>query len=299
MLRSMYSAISGMQAFETKLDVIGNNIANVNTTGFKAGRTDFNDVLSQTVSGGSAPSVTSGRGGTNPQQIGLGVKIAAIETLFTQGADQTTGNPTDLAINGAGLFVVSPNPAQGASATLLYARAGDFTIDSAGNLVLPNGMVAMGVPPSSSGSGPTPPPYTTLTAINVAPSSVSTSPNYNVSPNPDVQIGPDGGVSVTTNTGARKVIAYLSLATVSNPGGMQKVGDSLFQVSNNSGAATYTTPGVNNSGILQSGALEMSNVDLTREFTEMIVAQRGFDANSKMIGTDNAILQDIVNLKNA
>jgi len=292
MLRSMYSAISGMQAFETKLDVVGNNIANVNTTGFKAGRADFNDVLSQTMSGGSSPNVTTGGGGTNPQQIGLGVKTAAIETLFTQGADQTTGNPTDLSINGAGLFVVSPNPSSTSPApTLYYARAGDFTVDSAGNLVLPDGMVAMGVKPTASGTAPVPPFATTsLVPINVV--------GTGISDNPDVQIGPDGGVSVTTTTGARSVIAYVSLASVSNPGGMQKMGDSLYQVSNNSGTATYTTPGVNNAGSLQSGALEMSNVDLTREFTEMIVAQRGFDANSKMIGTDNAILQDIVNLKN-
>jgi flagellar hook protein FlgE len=301
-LRSMYSAISGMQGFQTKLDVIGNNIANVNTTGFKTGRVDFSDVLSQTMSGGSAPNAVTGLGGTNPKQVGLGVKVADIQTLFTQGADQTTGIPTDLALNGNGLFVVSPNPAS-ANPTLYYTRAGDFTVDKSGNLVLPNGQVAMGVLPQGNAANGAPPAAPlaagSLRPVNINAMAGALTPAVTLSSSPDVQIGADGSVSVTDNAGNRQIIGYLALAVFPNSGGLNKVGDTEFAVSSNSGNPTYVTPGQQNSATILSGALEMSNVDLTREFTEMIVAQRGFDANSKVIGTANAILQDVVNLKNS
>ncbi|MCL6442025.1 MAG: flagellar hook-basal body complex protein [Alicyclobacillus sp.] len=308
MLRSMYSAVSGMQGFQTQLDVIGNNIANVETVGFKAGRVDFADVLSQTMSGGSAPgTVTVGgvsqpMGGTNPQQIGLGVKVAAIDTLFTQGATQTTGVNTDLAINGDGLFVVTRDGGQ----TYNYTRAGDFSVDANGNLVLPNGAVAMGYKSAAPSAkiDATPGADKNLQPVNLK--------NFlpTVSASPDLQIGPDGSLTVTDNTGTRQLIGYLVLATPPNPAGMERVGDNLFAVSPDSGVPTvpgaanttttyFQTPEQNNSGYLQSGALEMSNVDLTTEFTNMIVAQRAFDATSHVIGTDNAILNDIVNLKNS
>lgn len=297
MLRSMYSAISGMQSFETMLDVVGNNIANVDTYGFKSGRADFSDILSQTVTGGSAP-VTGVAGGTNPKQVGLGVNVAAIETLFTPGADQTTGNPTDLAIDGGGLFVVSQNGTT--TDPLLLTRAGDFTVDSAGNVVLPSGAIAMGFDANNTPVGGSTTSNTTLKAVNLSAMATATlPPGTTLANSPDLQLGQDGSVNVTDSNGNRQVIGYLALANVSNPGGMDKVGDSLFQTSANSGAPTYLMPGTNNSGTLRAGALEMSNVDLTTEFAAMIVAQRGFDANSHMIGTDNAVLNDIVNLKNS
>jgi flagellar hook protein FlgE len=349
MLRSLYSAISGMQAFNTKLDVIGNNIANVNTTGFKAGRVDFSDTLSQTMAGASAPTATMG--GTNPQQVGLGVHVAAIQTLFTQGANQSTGVPTDVMLQGAGLFVVSPD---GGTHTYL-TREGDFTVDAADNLVLPNGAVARGfdyvnvagaagAPSTSKLDTANPNLYTmnvgtmlddyvksldktqdstggvygtpaTITPTHV--DSIGYTPaggaaavrTFQIPSQPDVQIGSDGTVSVTVNvtdtvgavsTTSTQSIALgkLAVATVNNPGGLDKQGNSMYTVSANSGPVSYQVAGTGNAGAIASGYVEMSNVDLTREFTEMIVAQRGFDANSKMIGTDNAILQDIVNLKN-
>ncbi|MBX5436054.1 MAG: flagellar hook-basal body complex protein [Alicyclobacillaceae bacterium] len=319
MLRCMYSAISGMQAFETKLDVVGNNIANVNTTGFKSSRADFGDMLSQTLSASSSPVAQAGAnpytiGGVNPSQVGLGVKVAAVQTLFTQGADQPTGNPTDLAVNGQGLFAVTRDGGQ----TVLLTRAGDFTVDENNNLVLPDGSIALGFDATStlSGSGgnvnglsngSTANPGQ-LVEVNLTKMltnyNTTKATNYALSANPDVQISQDGSISVVvvdpaTNNALRLTIGHLALATVSNPSGLERVGDNLFTVSNNSGPPTYQTPGWNESGTLMSGALEMSNVDLTREFTEMIVAQRGFDANSHVIGTANAILNDIVNLKNS
>jgi flagellar hook protein FlgE len=283
MLRSMDSAISGMQAFQTDLDVVGNNIANVNTVGYKSARTDFADIFSQTMSGATPSSATSG--GINAQQVGLGTKVAAINNLFTQGASQTTGVATDLDLNGQGMFCVSPDP--GASPTLCYTRAGDFTVDASGNLVLPNGMVAMGYGGATTSGTPS-------TPINIK--TLATGATYPA--NPQVTIGQDGSVNAIDTSGASHVIGHLAIATFSNYGGLQKLGDSVWQQSANSGSPTYQVADGNNISV-QSGALEMSNVDLTKEFAEMIVAQNAFAANSKMIGTDNQILQTLVNMKNS
>jgi flagellar hook protein FlgE len=295
MLRSMDSAISGMQAFQTDLDVVGNNIANVNTVGYKSARTDFADIFSQTMSGATQSSgASSYKGGINAEQVGLGTKVAAIDNLFTQGASQTTGVATDLDLNGQGMFCVSPNP--GASQTTCYTRAGDFTVDASGNLVLPNGMIAVGYLP---GGQPTSPSTTTKPnqAMNIPylVSQVSGSPAFPA--NPQVSIGQDGSVNAIDSNGTSHVLGYIGIATFSNYGGLQKLGDSVWQQSANSGTPTYQVADGNNISV-QSGALEMSNVDLTKEFSEMIVAQNAFAANSKMIGTDNAILQALVNMKN-
>jgi flagellar hook protein FlgE len=300
MLRSMYAAVSGMQAFETKLDVIGNNIANVNTTGFKASRVDFSDMLSQLLAGASAPAA-GGPAGINPKQVGLGVQVAATPLLFTQGADQATGNPLDCAIDGAGLFIVSPD---GTTSHLYYTRAGNFSLDADGNLTL-NGQYVMGIDTSQKL------PWNSTQASNLTPINLGQLlKTYNTnngttislpSGAPDLQIGADGSLNVMGDDGARHTVGWIALALFPNPAGLEKVGGNLYEVTANSGTPQYSSPGntTTNAGSLSPGMLEMSNVDLTREFTEMIVAQRGFDANSKVIGTDNAILNDIVNLKNS
>ncbi|NLM14015.1 MAG: flagellar hook protein FlgE [Epulopiscium sp.] len=140
MMRSMFSGISGLRIHQTKMDVIGNNIANVNTTAFKAGRVTFNEVFSQTLQGASGASAQTGRGGRNPMQIGLGANIASIDTLMTTGAAQRTDNPFDLMIDGDGFFVV------GDDSGIYFTRAGAFRKDDAGNLVIPNGMKVKGWP---------------------------------------------------------------------------------------------------------------------------------------------------------
>ncbi len=287
MLRSMDSAISGMQAFQTDLDVVGNNIANVNTIGYKSSRADFADIFSQTMSGATQGTTT--QGGVNTQQVGLGAKVAAIPNLFTAGATNTTGVVTDLAVTGQGLFCVSPNPGA-TSPTIYYTRAGDFTTDAALNLVLPNGMIAMGYAKSTT-------PTTTAPAIAINIKTLEPT-GSTFPPNPQISIGQDGSVNALDTSGASHTLAYLGLATFTNYGGLQKVGGSVWLPTANSGTASYQTADGNTIGI-QSGALEMSNVDLTKEFSEMIVAQNGFAANSKMIGTDNSILQDVVNMKNS
>ncbi|BCJ85267.1 flagellar basal body rod protein FlgG [Effusibacillus dendaii] len=266
MLRSMYSGISGMRGFQTKLDVIGNNIANVNTVGFKAGRVMFKDILSQTVGGATAPGGGAGLGGINPKQIGLGSATASIDTLQTPGSAQTTNVPTDAMINGDGFFVVTDG------ASDFYTRDGNFKIDAAGNLVLAsNGMRVKGV----------------TTQLPATAQSFS--------------IDSLGNVKYVDNTGTTQSMGQMEIAKFQNPGGLMKVGDNLYVPTNNSGSAgnnpLITTAGQNGAGQLIVGALEMSNVDLTNEFTEMIVAQRGFQANSRIITTSDEILQEVVNLK--
>jgi flagellar hook protein FlgE len=263
MLKSLYSGISGMHAFQTKLDVIGNNIANVNTVGFKAGRVMFSDILSQTVQGASAP--VDPAAGTNPQQIGLGTQISAIDTINTAGSPETTNIPTDCAIDGQGYFKVSKD-----GTNFYYTRAGNFQVDSAGNLATPDGFVVYGTDDS---------PVKVDGAVSAT-------------------IAPDGTVTFQVPGSGPDSSHIIALHTFANPGGLVKVGGNMYEESANSGTASDATqPGQNGTNALRVGALEMSNVDLTNEFAEMIVAQRGFDANSKIISTDNQILQEIVNLK--
>ncbi|RIX51820.1 flagellar basal-body rod protein FlgF [Paenibacillus nanensis] len=269
MLRSMYSGVSGMRGFQTKLDVIGNNIANVNTVGFKAGRVMFQDILSQTVSGVTAPEAGTS-GGVNAKQIGLGVSIASIDTVHTAGSAMTTNQVTDLRIDGDGFFVVSA----GDGTEQMLTRAGNFTLDAARQLVTTDGMFVL----DQGGA-----PITlddTVTAFT---------------------IGQDGMILGVTADGQAE-FGPIAIAKVVNPSGLEKVGGNLYRMTVNANPdgefelLTANDPEAGTGAII-SGQLEMSNVDLTAEFTEMIVAQRGFQANSRIITTSDEILQEVVNLK--
>lgn len=264
MLRSMYSGISGMRNFQTKLDVIGNNIANVNTFGFKKGRVVFKDMISQTSSGATGPSDVTNRGGMNPKQVGLGSQLAAIDTISTQGNMQNTGSLLDLGISGEGYFVVGGPDGDNRN----FTRAGNFYLDNAGDLVNSDGLYLI----STDG-----------TKITIPPEAK------------DLTIGKDGTVSYLDDTNAPQVIATIELAKFSNPGGLQKVGGNLYINTPNSGEPDYGNR--ETLGAIETGVLEMSNVDLSEEFTEMIVAQRGFQANTRIITTSDEILQELVNLK--
>ncbi|EJL47077.1 flagellar basal body protein [Brevibacillus agri] len=271
MLRSMYSGISGMRGFQTKLDVIGNNIANVNTVGFKKSRVMFQDILSQNVQGAGAPT-DGGKGGTNPTQIGLGSSIASIDTVFSAGSPMTTNLPTDLSIEGDAFFMVSPDD----GATIYYTRAGNFTRDSQGFLVNPQGLKLL-----NSDAAPI--------QISQADGVVSYS------------IGKDGVITTVDDAGALAADNTIGVMTFNNPSGLKKVGNSLYENTVNAGARdedpmTPVTPADARVSII-AGQLEMSNVDLSEEFTEMIVAQRGFQANSRIITTSDSVLEELVNLK--
>jgi flagellar hook protein FlgE len=270
MLRSLYSGISGMRGFQTKLDVIGNNIANVNTIGFKSSRVMFKDILSQTVAGVSAP--TDERGGSNSKQVGLGVTLGAIDTIHTPGSAMTTNVVTDLRIDGDGFFVVSPT---GEEESALLTRAGNFTVDANRNLVNSDGMFVM----SSDGD---------IITIDEEITAFSISQNGEL-----IAVNADG-TSEATGT-------FVAVARVTNPAGLDKVGGNLYRMTPNADAEELELTTANDAeqgtGAIISGQLEMSNVDLTSEFTEMIVTQRGFQANSRIITTSDEILQEVVNLK--
>ncbi|TKC18663.1 flagellar basal body rod protein FlgG [Robertmurraya kyonggiensis] len=292
MLRSMYSGISGMKNFQTKLDVIGNNIANVNTFGFKKGRVNFKDMISQTVAGASSPSATLG--GVNAKQVGLGSTLAAIDTIHTQGSLQTTGRGLDLAISGDGYFVVAPNPGAGDvpfnELDKSFTRAGNFYLDEEGFLVNSDGLylqgyaVTEGTTDAAGNVTPDTIDYTKYTRMQIPSSAES----YSISDKGEVQYVEDGQI---------KLAGQVIIAKFDNNEGLEKVGQNLFKASANSGQATDAAPKEDGAGSVVAGALEMSNVDLSEEFTEMIVAQRGFQANTRIITTSDEILQELVNLK--
>lgn len=459
MMRSMFSAVSGLRAHQTRMDVIGNNIANVNTAGFKGSRVTFQEVFNQTLRGAGSPQ--GGKGGTNPQQVGLGISIASMDTFHIRGSVETTGYNTDAMINGDGFFIVADD------ANFLnrsYTRAGSFGLDEAGNLVTPDGFRLLGymydatnqrydstltgLRVSKSMSYPalatgtprtveTPPAEffanlptgvtfggnlnantpafvgelpsninavvtdsksavardTTFTVyderggthdVRIAfikreaagdpPSTLSqyelalvgsdgalTSPaadpnepiiiqfnsngtyagfagnralSINVNPSngarpfdfrvdfsrltdfanesdasaehvvgykqgslSDFAIDANGVITGYFTNGQMRPIGQMMLANFSNPAGLQKTGSNLYRVTSNSGEPLIGQPGTGGRGSLNPGSLEMSNVDLSREFTNMITTQRGFQANSRVITASDEMLQEVVNMK--
>ncbi|MGI6113388.1 MAG: flagellar hook protein FlgE [Mahellales bacterium] len=433
MMRSMFSGVSGLRAHQTKMDVIGNNIANVNTVGFKSSRVTFQEIYSQTLKSASAPG--GGRGGVNPQQVGLGVSVASIDVLHEGRNVQRTDNPSDLAIEGDGFFIVSDGTSN------KYTRAGNFEIDTNGYLVFPGGLYVLGWSEKQNGnidiSGI--PGRINLTNI-VMPAQATDYISFQGNLDANLEVGkqvpysltvfdsqggehqltvnftktaantwdlgfvvPEGYtingvgypgivdygtlefdnagrlVSVTADAGVSSIdivppdpgvdtitldatnfdinnppveqnglrfdldkftqtkdpstikvtevsghragtleainfdnlgriigtfsnghidtVAIIGIARFSNPGGLARVADNLYQNTSNSGEAVIGQAGVDGRGTINPGALEMSNVDLSREFTEMIITQRGFQANSRIITTSDEMLQELVNLK--
>lgn len=293
MMRSLYSGITGLRNHQTRMDIIGNNIANVNTVGFKASRVVFQELFSQTLQGASAP--TTQGGGLNPRQIGLGVTIAAIDVLHTPSASQMTNAPLDVMIDGDGFFVVR----QGSSTTAMeyYTRAGNFGLDKNNHLVNSSGMYVQGYAVDPKTGDLTTTPGTGITQIQVEQEDFY-----------DVKIDEYGiltGVARDTITvggqtfqaGETVKIAALQIAAFSNNTGLEKCGSNLYRSTGNSGAALLGTANTPGRGSIKAGYLEMSNVDLAGEFTDMIVTQRGFQANSRTITTSDAMLEELVNLK--
>ena len=433
MMRSMFSGVSGLRAHQTRMDVIGNNIANVNTVGFKSGRVTFQEIFNQTLRGAGAPDATSGRGGSNPMQVGLGLGVGSVDTITTRGSLQRTDNPTDLSIEGEGYFVV-----KGGGSSYMFTRAGNFGVDKMGNLVTGSGMNVYGwqqydtdstgivtfdtekviepinlysdaynknkrmiaakatenavfagnldatkdvsaatqftIPVTvydslgngykvnidfhktvasstgsaweytivgASGSGITPGSGATGTinftsegqiasggdptpSVEIVPASSSGTGGFEVAfdftklttfaadssakpTNVDgyptgnlvtFNIGADGILTGIYSNGQQQPLGMVALASFENPAGLQKVGDNLYIPTTNSGDFKKgLKAGSEGVGSLNPGTLEMSNVDLSKEFTEMIVTQRGFQANSRIITTSDEMLQELVNLK--
>ncbi|WP_370250542.1 flagellar hook-basal body complex protein [Nocardioides sp.] len=283
MLRSLFAGISGLRVNQTMLDVTGNNIANANTVGFKSSGTVFQNTLSQMLTGASGASAT--QGGTNPVQIGLGVQLAVVTSNLGQGSAQLTGRTTDLMLQGDGMFVTQNGNEQ------LYTRAGAFTFDSAGTLVTPSGARVQGYALDATGA-----PTGGLTDISIDPASFTPALGAGVEIT-SFSFSNDGKLRVNLSDGTRRDVAQLAVADFTNPNGLERVGDSSFRESANSGTAQIDVPGTGRRGTVTAGALEMSNVDLAAEFTNLILAQRGFQASSRVITTSDQVLEDLVNIK--
>nr|Q56326.1 RecName: Full=Flagellar hook protein FlgE [Treponema phagedenis]AAA73467.1 flagellar hook polypeptide [Treponema phagedenis] len=462
MMRSLFSGVSGMQNHQTRMDVIGNNVANVNTTGFKRGRVNFQDLISQQLSGASRPNEEVG--GVNPKEVGLGVMVASIDTVHTQGALQTTGINTDIAIQGNGFFILKDgeksfyttagafgvdrdgtlvNPANGmrvqgwmaediegqqiintsdqtedliipigqkidakATTDVAYACnldkrlpelpeganqadilrstwATDFNVydtfgeqhklqmvfsrvpgtnnqwlatvnvdpenqagtetrvgigttdgtentfivsfdnyghlasvtDTAGNVTAPAGQVLVQASYNVVGANPDEGGAPTRHTFNINLGEIGTSRNtitqfaersttkayqqdgYAMGYLENFKIDQSGIITGVYSNGASREIGQLALAGFANQGGLEKAGENTYIQSNNSGIANITVSGVMGKGKLIAGTLEMSNVDLTDQFTDMIITQRGFQAGAKTIQTSDTMLETVLNLK--
>jgi flagellar basal-body rod protein FlgG len=261
MLRSLYTAATGMEAQQTKMDVIAHNLANASTTGFKRERAEFADLLSDTIAGAGAPDP---RGGAQPAslQVGLGVKTTSTTRSFSQGDMMATQGPTDLTIQGSGLFrVLRPN---GEAA---YTRAGNLRIDATGRLVTQHGET---VDPGIS----VPAETTQLT------------------------IGADGAVQAKVpGRDTASELGSIHLAMFANPGGLEALGGNLFAATEASGQPSMVKPGEQGAGALSQGYLETSNVKAVEEMVEMISTQRAYEMNSKVIQSADQMLQRLTSLR--
>ncbi|MFZ5632062.1 MAG: flagellar hook-basal body complex protein [Bacillota bacterium] len=256
MIRSLYAGVSGIRNHQVRMDTVSNNISNVNTTGFKAARANFQDALSQTLRSGGA--------GRNPMQAGTGINVASIGTKMEQGPLQMTGRTLDLAIQGTGFFLVSDGVNQ------YYTRDGAFFIDSNGNIVNSYGLILQG------GGGD----------VNVG-TSVAT-----------LNIAPNGAITGTTTEGEAIEGINISTYTFPNPEGLKKVGNSLYTYDTTiTGDPIELVPGEGGAGTIESGYLEMSNTDLSEEFTTMITTQRGYQANARVITVSDTLLEELIQLK--
>jgi flagellar hook protein FlgE len=291
----MYAAISGLDTNQAMLNETAGNLANVNTVGYKTSSINFVDSLSQTLRGASSPTGTNG--GSDPVQIGLGAQVGSTSSVLTEGSFQSTNNPLDLAIEGGGFLRVGAGspPANepytsGLPTTVNYTRAGNLSTNTLGFLTTQGGEYVIGRNAEAT-EGETGTAYTAgkeESYIRIPPGSVN------------VSIGQDGSVGYTdenpeSKTYQQRVVAgYVTLATFPNEAGLERLGGSLWGASANSGTPKVGTPDTAGFGPTISGVLEMSNVDLATEMTNMITAERGYQANSRVISTVDEMLGTLV-----
>ncbi len=261
MFRGLWTAATGMITQQTNIDVIANNLANVNTAGFKKSRANFEDLIYQTF---KHPGTLSSSGNEIPTgiQIGHGAKTTSVEKIFTEGNFQHTGNDLDLAIEGKGFFKVTMPDGSDA-----YTRDGAFKINSTGELVTSNG-------------------------YKLSPSIVIPNDTTNIT------ISEDGTVSVRqAGQTAMTQVGNITLTTFLNPSGLKSIGKNLFKETGASGSPNEVTPGTNGAGTIAQGFLEMSNVSVVEEMVNMITGQRAYEVNSKTVQTADSMLQTAINVK--
>jgi len=282
MLLSMDSAVSALAQFQNALNVTANNIANVNTIGFKSASVNFEDAFSQTL----------GIGGPNgTSQIGSGVTTASIKNQFKEGSQTTTNNATDLAINTPnGFFLVKDPASTGSYAT----RAGNFSVDANGYLTTSTGQRVQGYSDAA---------LSTIGDIKIDNTGATiTNPTTGVTTPDTAEVasyafGNDGILKVTLTDGNTFTRGQILLQNFTSPEQLQKVGGNLYANLSGAGPGTPAPPGTNGLGSIHAGTLEMSNVDLASELTSLITTQRAYEANSKVVTTSDDILQTLVNLK--
>jgi flagellar hook protein FlgE len=329
----MYSAISGLEAHQTMLNVTANNLANVDTIGYKAQRTTFDSELSELLSGGS--SQTASNGGTNPSQVGLGVQVGSIDQIMSAGSLQSTGNALDVALQGDGFLVVGtstgtvtpptagtyqPPLASGNNAVAInansvangavgvtdaamptaisYTRAGNLTTDAQGFLTTASGSYVVGY------STPQAAANAAVPGSTAAQTATGSTYLYIPPGSTNVSVGPSGAVTYTdndptdTNYGQTCISGYIAVASFPNEAGLTRGAGTSWTASPNSGPASFGTPDsgafVNTQTI--SGELEQSNVDMATEFTNMIEAERGYQANSSVISTADTMIQTLIQM---
>jgi flagellar hook protein FlgE len=339
----MLAGVSGLRNHQLRMDVISNNIANVNTTGYKAARSSFAEMFSQRLSDASSANAAGTLGGINPKQVGLGAVSSSIDVIHTAGAFQGTDRALDLVIIDEGFFAVSDGE------DVFYTRSGNLYIDSFGYLITAGGQyvmgrmlidsdefekegfmeeaamehiqnnsdrIAWGEPKDSDDNvfleflesedfmedsivrARYADSEDNRTAIFGEPGEAGligrlVIPTYYR----QISIDESGVIKGIDEEGNAIEIGVIASATFQNPGGLTKVGDNLFRESSNSGSPAICFPGLGPSGGLKAGGLEMSNVDLANEFTSMIVTQRGYQANSRIITVSDTLLEELVNLK--
>jgi flagellar hook protein FlgE len=328
MMKSLSSAVSGLEAQQTAMNVIGNNIANVNTTGFRSSTANFEDLYYQTLNAGNSE--------VNPSQVGYGSQVSGVTKNMTSAGATQTDNPTDLYIDGKGYFAVNTQVATDGTATgqTYYTRVGHLSVDSNGFLVDGNGNYVMSAAVDSSdgtvtstnavelGNSTTPMyliPNDGSAAIEINGTTDSTVPSVAASDLSNIAIGSDGTITATANgvtgtiatdstgidatTGEVTDPERIVLANFVNESGLTEAGNNYYTASQSSGAPSLTVAGSNsaagttNSTVLRSDALEMSNVDLASEFTNMIITERGFQANARVITVSDSMLDELLSLK--
>ena len=288
-MKSLYTGISGIKANQTKLDVIGNNVANVGTTSFKKSTTRFADTLYQTNTFTTGPS--DRYGGANSHQVGLGVNVAGIVKHTAQGSLQLTGRKTDLAMDGDGFFVVAIGSGKpGDPFQLSYTRDGSFTLDKNNDLVTLDGYRVMGKDIDPVNGQPT----GDLKPINI-PNDVGGKKVV------DFTFSGDGNgvLTLILDDGTKVNQTMIEVATFPNTEGLSATGGNRFIPSPNTGDPLFLTIEGDSAlyGKVTQGVIEMSNVDLSEEFTEMIITTRSFQSASKVVTTSDELLQEIINLK--
>jgi flagellar basal-body rod protein FlgG len=261
MIRALHTSATGMAAQESNVNTISNNIANVNTTGFKKARTEFDDLLYETVQEAGAKSSANSEYNVGVQ-VGTGAKVSATRKIHTQGQPQMTNNPYDLMVNGEGfLGIIGPN------GELKYTRDGSFNVDAQGNLVTRSG-------------------HKVFPGVNIPSNTLK----LNISESGNIEAFTQNSVE-PTNLGQIPVFTFV------NPTGLRSEGGNLMAATSGSGQAIQNIPGENGSGILMQGAIETSNVNVMNEMTDLIKAQRAYEMNSKVMGVADQMLQTVNNVR--